>query len=71
MHVRIGKWGRILQGQECGRYLYIQDDGESTGGFLILTKRDPDGSDGHDAWVETYNDVVRYCSESGWEVEWL
>lgn len=50
--------------------MYIQDDSESTGGFLILTKTDPDGTGGHDNWVETYDDVVRYVSESGWEVEW-
>ena len=37
---RVGVVGRIVAGEEAGRFLKVVDDSENTGGFLILTAAD-------------------------------
>jgi hypothetical protein len=71
VEIRIGTWGRIMAGEEAGHYVFVQDDSESTGGFLILTKPDPRGPGGTDSWVEKYDDLPRFFAEAGWVIEWL
>lgn len=64
--------GRIVQGDELGRFVEVKDDTDRTGGFLIFTygntKRGPEV---FDAWVETRSQLQSYFEESGWRVEWL
>lgn len=70
--LRIGIVGRILSGEEVGRYVKVVDDSENTGGYLILTAADKELADaGADAWVETRDDLAAYFEESAWTVEWL
>ncbi len=64
--------GRILAGQEAGRYVEVLDDTRNSGGFLIFTYADAGRSpEVFDAWVETLADIETYFLESSWEIEWL
>lgn len=69
--IQVGKVGKILAGDDVGRYIKVVDDSDSTGGFLILTSDDPDFERGYDNWVEDRTALLRYFQESGWQVEWL
>lgn len=70
IHVKIGKYGRILKGDHKNWYVYIKDDAENTGGYLILlsSSLDPNDSMGFDDWVENYSDLNKYFSS--WKIEW-
>ena len=71
--IEIGKTGLILEGVKKGWYVYIQDDCNDTGGFLILkfSSLDPDNKIGFDDWVETFEDLQAYFQESSWKIKWL
>ncbi len=69
--IPLGVIGRILRGDERGRFVEVVDDGPRTGGFLIFTYADADRSpEVFDAWVKTLDAVESYFRESGWSVEW-
>ncbi|MBW8831099.1 MAG: hypothetical protein JF606_17080 [Burkholderiales bacterium] len=70
MDIELGKVGKIVAGQELGRYVKVVDDAASTGGFLILTAMAPDMQDGFDSWVESREMLQRFFEEAGWIVEW-
>jgi len=70
--IRLATIGRIIAGEDVGRYVEVIDDWADSGGFLILTFDAADRSgNGHDSWVETIVDVDLYFEECGWDVEWL
>ena len=70
--LRVGALGRIVAGDDAGRFVEVMDDTSSSGGFLILTFDNVDRSgNAYDSWVESIVDVELYFAESGWEVEWL
>lgn len=71
MSAIIGKIGKIVAGDEVGRFVKIVDDSKNTGGFLILTADDVQFHNGYDNWVEDEISLNRYFQESGWLVEWL
>ena len=71
METAIGKTGKIISGDEAGKFVKIVDDSDNTGGFLILTASDPGFVDGHDNWVENEASLLRYFDESRWIVEWM
>ena len=71
MEVRIGQVGRIIAGDEAGKYVKVVDDKENTGGYLILTANTPDMRVGFDNWVENKESLSDYFVEAGWSVEWL
>jgi hypothetical protein len=67
---KISKKGRIKTGEYAGFFVRIQDDSQTTGGYLILTwKESP--SVGYDNWVEKLTDLEQFLLESGWDIEWL
>jgi hypothetical protein len=35
-NIKIGITGKILEGRHKGWYIYVEDDFENTGGYLIL-----------------------------------
>lgn len=70
MDIKLGEVGKIVAGQELGRYIKVVDDAASTGGFLILTAAAPDMQDGFDSWVESKEMLQRFFEEAGWIVEW-
>ena len=70
--LRVGVLGRIVAGDDAGRFVEVLDDANSSGGFLILTYDHLDRSgNAYDSWVESIVDVDLYFEESGWDVEWL
>ncbi len=71
MEVRIGQVGRIIAGDEVGKYVKVVDDKENTGGYLILTADAPDMQVGFDNWVEDEEALSSYFVEAGWSIEWL
>jgi len=71
MEVRIGQVGRIIAGDEVGKYVKVVDDKENTGGYLILTADAPDMQVGFDNWVEDKEALSSYFVEAGWSIEWL
>jgi hypothetical protein len=71
MEVRIGQIGRIVQGDEAGCFVKVEDDTENTGGYLILTAKQPSMKDGYDNWVKDREALAGYFRESNWVIEWL
>jgi hypothetical protein len=70
--LKVGVLGRIVAGEDTGRFVEVIDDTDTSGGFLILTYDNVDRSgNAYDSWVESIIDVELYFAESGWEVEWL
>jgi len=70
MEIKVGRVGKIIAGQEVGRYVKVIDDGAATGGFLIVTAIAPDMKDGFDSWVEDGDTLRRFFEEGEWVVEW-
>ena len=66
---KIGKSGRLKNGQHAGCFVRIQDDSSNTGGYLIIVWRDSP-IEGFDNWVENSSDLEQFFRESGWEIEW-
>ncbi|RYF53830.1 MAG: hypothetical protein EOO27_25225 [Comamonadaceae bacterium] len=70
MTIPVDRVGRIVAGEEKGRFLKVIDDSPSTGGFLILTADSADMAGGHDSWVENTAALQAYFDESRWEIDW-
>lgn len=70
MVIPIGTHGKILDGDERGRFVIVQDDRARTGGYLIITaaSRDLDG-EVFDSWVLP-EDLEGWFEEAGWDVLW-
>ncbi|WP_234637085.1 hypothetical protein [Delftia tsuruhatensis] len=71
MNIKINTVGLILSGEESGNYVKIIEDFDNTSGFLILTSKYENMSDGYDNWVENIDRVRDYVKESGWEIRWI
>lgn len=71
MEIKVGQVGKILSGDEVGRYVKVIDDGPNTGGFLIVAAADPNLREGFDSWVENEELLRRFFEEAGWKVEWF
>jgi len=50
--IEVGKKGRIVSGLKAGGFVYVEDDTENTGGYLVHTATSPDFQDGFYGWVE-------------------
>lgn len=70
MPVLLNRIGRIVSGEESGRFVKVIDDSKSTGGFYILTSDTPDMNPCFDAWVCNWAEVLQYFLESNWLIEW-
>jgi hypothetical protein len=68
--IEVGKKGRIVSGLKAGGFVYVEDDTENTGGYLVHTATSPDFQDGFDGWVEKEG-LEQYFNEAQWEIEWL
>jgi hypothetical protein len=70
---RINTIGKILEGENKGHYVLIQDDFQNTGGYLILISNESSftSDDGIDYWVETLEDLNNFFEESKWKINWL
>lgn len=71
MNIPLGTVGKIVKGEEVGRYIKVMDDTATSGGFLILTANDPGMKEyGFDNWVESTEMLQRFFEEAGWVVDW-
>jgi hypothetical protein len=72
MIIKIGVPGRIVDGQDAGSFVYIQDDIENTGGYLILQSgRVEDVQRGYDNWVEGWGGLEQWFRNCRWRIDWL
>jgi hypothetical protein len=71
--IEIGSCGQILEGEPKDWYIFIQDDTENTGGYLLLFSASLDKSDskGYDVWVENLQDIKTCFKEKKWKIHWL
>lgn len=71
--IKINVIGKIIEGDNKGWYVLIQEDFENTGGYLILISKDPSFQSGLgcDYWVEKYRNLVGFFNESRWQVHWF
>ena len=68
--IKVNRYGRIINGDYKGWSVFIQDDKENTGGYLILISQSKNSNIGYDDWVENYENLKQYFLESKWEIEW-
>lgn len=69
--IKIGNIGKIVKGDDVGNFVKIIDDSQNTGGFLIITSANQAFEEGYDDWVENEESLIKYFTESKWEIEWL
>jgi len=70
MEIQIGKWGRITAGNNVGLYIFVQDDSDDSGGFLIFQSPERVIEKGFDNWVEDHVGLEKFFEFAGWKVEW-
>lgn len=70
--IRVGTFGTILNGKEAGWLVFIEDDSQQSGGYLILVTppKHTTGLSGYDNWVEDFVALQSYFKEAGWDVQW-
>lgn len=70
--IKIATPGLIIEGEQKGWYVLIQDDSENTGGYLILVTPPPKsiGLIGYDNWVENFQALKSYFQEANWKIIW-
>jgi hypothetical protein len=71
MDIQINKIGKIILGDDKNSFVKIIDDGENTGGYLILTSKTIFFTDCFDDWVENFESLKKYFEESNWEIHWM
>jgi hypothetical protein len=68
--IEINKYGKIIRGEYENWLIYIQDDKENTGGYLILYMPAKDSKVGYDDWVENNECLKQYFLNSDMEMQW-
>ncbi|MFJ9109675.1 hypothetical protein [Streptomyces sp. NPDC102283] len=69
--IEIDDVGRMTAGDECGKFVRIEELPDDPPSYLILIAEDPEFLDGcGDHWVENREDLDRFFTEARWEVEW-
>lgn len=72
MEIKLGRVGKIVEGEERGNYVKVVNDEVNTGGwFLVLVAKANDMRDGFDSWVENKQALQRFFDESKWVIDWL
>jgi len=73
MEISLHHWGIIQQGDNEGWYVFIQDDVENTGGYLVIVAKSPDlnSTEGFDGWAEDIDALEGYIQESKWVIDWI
>lgn len=70
--VLVNSKGRLLNGENTGWYIWIKDDQENTGGYLVIQSKTSDfGGNGFDNWFETIEEIEKFFKYRNWEIEWL
>ena len=71
--IKFDVYGKIQRGDYEGWYMKVIDDTKgTTGGFYIILERDISDAkaEGYNSWLETFEDVVKYCEEANWVIDW-
>lgn len=69
--IEIGVLGRILKGDDQGKYVKIQELPDDPPSYLVLTAADRDfRTDGGDEWVEDEPSLQQFFKEAGWIIRW-
>ncbi len=71
--VKLNIVGLIVNGDNKGWYIFIENDHKSTGGYYIYQspiKAVKESLEGFDDWLEKYEDIIEYFVESDWEILW-
>lgn len=69
--IKVGVVGRIISGEEQGRYVRIQKLPDDPPSYLVLTATDRNFErEGGDAWVEDESSLIQFFEESRWVVQW-
>ncbi|AJQ28764.1 hypothetical protein [Pelosinus fermentans] len=70
--VKVNAKGKINNGKLVNRYIWIIDDSENTGGYLVI--QSPTISfegEGFDNWFVTLEEVEQFINYNKWEIEWF
>ncbi|GIG80585.1 hypothetical protein [Planotetraspora kaengkrachanensis] len=69
--IRIGVLGRIMEGDEAGKFVLIKELPDAPPSYLVLTGADEEFKrSGGDEWVEDYPSLISFFQEARWVVEW-
>ncbi|MCX4461195.1 hypothetical protein OOK58_00460 [Streptomyces sp. NBC_01728] len=69
--IRIGVLGKIVEGDEAGRFVFIKELPDDPPSYLVLTAADENLKiSGGDEWVEDYPSLIDFFKEGEWVVEW-
>lgn len=69
---KINSKGKINSGELTGWYIWIVDDSESTGGYLVIQSPNIDfKGKGFDNWFASIDEVEQFFNHNKWEIEWL
>lgn len=68
--IKINQYGKIVKGDYKGWLVFIKDDKENTGGYLILISPSKNSDIGYDDWVLNYENLKQYFLECKWIIEW-
>lgn len=74
INIKIGAVGKIIEGRHKDWYIYVEDDFENTGGYLIFTFKDINrlnGSQVYDRWAENKTDLLEMFKSAEYRVDWL
>ncbi|GGT34531.1 hypothetical protein GCM10010207_38220 [Streptomyces atratus] len=69
--IKIDSIGRIVSGEEAGRFVRIQELPDDPPSYLIITAVDRDfRQGGGDSWAEDEASLRQYFIESRWIINW-
>ncbi|GHI07861.1 hypothetical protein Scel_61820 [Streptomyces cellostaticus] len=69
--IRIGEVGRIVSGEESGKFVKINELPDSPPSYLILLAHDREFTRGcGDYWVEDFVSLEQFFTEGEWVVKW-
>ena len=70
--VKVGSKAKIVSGRNVGWFIWVQDDSENTGGYLVIQSSNIEFSgDGFDDWFLTLDEVEKHFVYNNWTVEWI
>lgn len=72
--MQVGVTGKILEGRHKGWFIFIQDDAENTGGYLILVFNNINrflSFEGFDRWAENQETLQEMFDSAQWKIQWL
>ena len=72
--IKIGITGKILEGRHQDWYIFVKDDSQNTGGYLILVfdhREQSKSTKGYDRWAEDDNILLEMFKSANWKVHWI